>query len=540
MISARPVVVLDSGHGDGGRLGGSTPQPLENELTLDVTRRVRAALGGAATVHLTRDGARNLGLAERAAAARAAGADAFVSIHFNRGADRTRQGTEAWVHERAGGGSEALGRRLQTAVAAATGNPVEPPRRAGLAVLAPGSHAPHTAACLLEVSYVTEPREQARLGDGHYRQRIADAVAGAIRGHLGAAAPARAAMARGLAATPLAWSPVRADELDPTTQTDRFATQTFEVTVPLLTSSGARVPTEVSVFMPRFSVNANFINIHVFWSPGNATETGLTRTPLAQSDVGFNAVMMHGLRGSTDASDWIMIGVPGITGGFVTMDAAGVAACLSAVNNDVPYSGDDIGALRLSAHSRGAAGLAQSLSRGLLPGSKVDRVVIFDAVGAASVNGALATAGVPGSKQFAYQVNDPAQLTARGATNVSLNSPAMRAIGYSRLIADAPAAVAAMGGTVPAFGGTLLPLPARGTFSTRSGPPSGMTDIRAFVTANRAAINTIVAGELGTGGMKRYIDANNLTRLFQSSGPFSPGIMSHHLFVAELAHEIVD
>jgi hypothetical protein len=178
--------------------------------------------------------------------------------------------------------------------------------------------------------------------------------------------------------------------------------------------------------------------------------------------------------------------------------------------------------------------------RGLLPGSKVERVVIFDSVGSGPVNAGLARAQIPGSKQFAYQVNEPTLLSASGATNISLPAPAMRAIGYSRLIADASAAAAVLGATVPAFPGTLLPLPARGTFTTRATPGPGMTDIRTFATTNSAAINTIVGSEHRATGMKTYVDANNLTRLFQPAGPFDSGIMSHHLFVAELAHEIVD
>lgn len=543
MRSGDYIVVLDGGHGHGAHNGGSSSQPLENELTLDLARRVGGALSGFASVVLTRERDTNPTLGARAHASQRAGADAFVSLHFNRATDRSVQGTEAWIHHRAGATSEAFGRRLQAAVAGVTGNPPTPVQRGDLAVLKPDWHAPKTAACLLEVSYVTDPREQARLGDGAYRDRLADAVAGAIRAQLGSSqrlGSAAQPLARGLAANPIAWAPVRADEIDTAASTDRFTSQTFEVTVPLLTSGGRAVPTPVSVFLPRYSVSANFIRIHVFWSPGDATETGLARTPAATSTVGFNAVNMHGLRGSTDASDWIMIGVPGITGGFVTMDEAGVAACLAAVNNDTPYTGADIGELRLSCHSRGAAGLAQTLIRGLLPASKVDRVVIFDSVGAGPVNQALSAARIPGAKQFAYQVNDGAPLSATGATNVHLNSPAMRAIGYSRLIADASAAAAVLGATVPAFPGTLLPIPARGTFTTRATTAPGMTDIRTFTTANSAAISAIIAAEHRAGGMKTYVDANNLTRLFMPSGPFGAGIMSHHLFVAELAHEIVD
>jgi hypothetical protein len=334
----------------------------------------------------------------------------------------------------------------------------------------------------------------------------------------------------------VAWTPVRADEID--AGADRFASQTFELTVPLLTNFGVR-PTAVSVFLPRLAANANVVQVHVFWSPGNATETGITKMPPSRSQVGYNAVMMHGLRGSTDASGWILIGVPGIENGFVVMDEAGVTACLSAANDGDSYSAGDIWQLRLSAHSRGAAGLTQTLHRRLLPPAKVDRVVIFDAVDA-SVNSVLFTAGISGDKQFAYQVNVSHQLSARGATNVALNPHAARAIGYCRLLADAPIAVPLAGGPVPSYAGSLLPLPPRTTFTTRPGAPSTMVNINAFATANRGQIGSIVGAEdRPSVGMKSIIDANNLTRMY-SSPPFSAGILSHHLFVAELAHEIVD
>jgi hypothetical protein len=528
------LIVIDPGHGGDSRIGNSSPLgvrgadgTLEHAVNYALAERVQRLLGPGAILTRPRNGNRSLGA--RAAFARERGAGVFVSLHAHGGAGPT----EAWVHSDASDRSLRLAEAVSGRVAARFGG--RPPvRRAELAVLHPRWHAPDTAACLLETD--------ALRSGGRDLDALAASIADGLRGYcaqggrLGSTAP----MARSLAAAPLAWTPVRADEIDATSSTDRFAGQTFELTVPLLTSAGAAVPTPVSVFLPRLSVNANFIKVHVFFSPGDATESGLSRTPGATSTVGFNAVMMHGLRGSTDASDWIMIGVPGADPGFVTMDAAGVAACLSAVNDDAPYSGDDIGALRLSCHSRGARGLAQTIQRGLLPAAKIDRVVVFDSVGAGPVNAALASAGIPGSKQFAYQVNDPTLLSAAGATNVALNSPAMRAIGYSRLIADAAAAAAVIGETVPPFSGTLLPLPVRGSFTTRSAPPASMTDIRAFTTANAPAIAAIVRDELKPAGMKTYVDANNLTRLFQASGPFGPGIMSHHLFVAELAHEIVD
>lgn len=339
-------------------------------------------------------------------------------------------------------------------------------------------------------------------------------------------------------ATRTAWTPVRADEIDTASGADKLASQTFETTISLRTDAG-RIDTPVSIFMPRLGRSANFIQVHVFFSPGTATQAGLTTTPAASSNAGFNAVMMHGLRGSTDASGWIMIGVPGREPGWVAMDAADIATCLGELHPGSRYQASDIGAVRLSAHSRGYRGLKATVAAGTIPVAKIDRVVIFDAV-YASLNAALGAARIPGSKQFAYQVNVGTRLSATGATNIALDAAAMRAIGYSRLIADASAAARVIGATVPAFTGSTLTLPPRGTFTTRAAAPSTMTNINAFATANRTAIRSIVSGELATGGAKTYIDANNITRLFQPTGPFPPGIMSHHLFVAELAHEIVD
>jgi hypothetical protein len=81
-------------------------------------------------------------------------------------------------------------------------------------------------------------------------------------------------------------------------------------------------------------------------------------------------------------------------------------------------------------------------------------------------------------------------------------------------------------------------LPARGRFTTASPAPAGMTNIHDFARTNAAAIRAIVRHENDpVTGLKTFIDTNNLIRL---GTVFSAGIYSHHLFVAELAHEVVD
>lgn len=85
--AAKRVVVIDPGHG--GRDGGIvTPGGVEKTLTLRTARlleRQLAKLSPALSVTLTRDGDRDLSLDERAAAANAAGAAIFVSLHASPG-----------------------------------------------------------------------------------------------------------------------------------------------------------------------------------------------------------------------------------------------------------------------------------------------------------------------------------------------------------------------------------------------------------------------------------------------------------------------
>lgn len=184
-------VVIDPGHGGTSEVGGSSPNNargptglLEKEVTLDLARRVHAALDSPAIeVRLTRDTDRNLGLNARADIARQEEADAFVSIHFN-GFNGSAQGTETWHHRNASSDSKALSVLVQTALGKATGLRDRGVKASGFAVLRPDHHAPTTAACLVEVSFMDVAAEEARLRTSAYKDKLALALAGAIRGWL--------------------------------------------------------------------------------------------------------------------------------------------------------------------------------------------------------------------------------------------------------------------------------------------------------------------------------------------------------------------
>jgi N-acetylmuramoyl-L-alanine amidase len=95
---ARPIVVLDPGHG-GSNPGatGSVDGMHEKQLTLELATEVAALLDRRGVeVHLTRDRDRTLTLRSRVAEANRLAADLFVSIHANASDARTQRGFETF------------------------------------------------------------------------------------------------------------------------------------------------------------------------------------------------------------------------------------------------------------------------------------------------------------------------------------------------------------------------------------------------------------------------------------------------------------
>jgi len=182
-----PVIVLDPGHGGSAKVGGSSPNNavgpnglLEKDLTLDVAQRAAAALAGRARALCTRTTDVNLSLADRAAIARASKADLFLSIHFNGFKDPAVDGTEVWVARGAGQASADFAQAVLQRLVVVTNVRDRGVRRADLGVLLPQRHASGTAACLAEISFLTNPAQAARLADAAYKQQIAQALASAV------------------------------------------------------------------------------------------------------------------------------------------------------------------------------------------------------------------------------------------------------------------------------------------------------------------------------------------------------------------------
>jgi N-acetylmuramoyl-L-alanine amidase len=213
-------IALDPGHG-GHDPGATGPSGIrEKDVVLDIAHRAAPLLARelAVTTLLTRDKDQAVPLEQRVAKANAFGADLFISIHCNADPSTVARGVMAFVlngsdsaavrHVAArenltpGAGSElsafleqfddasaaeaslVLARLLQRASQASLlqgypGTPDGGVHGAGFYVLA-GARMP---AVLFETSFISNPIEEARLGTGRYRQKLADAIVNAVRAY---------------------------------------------------------------------------------------------------------------------------------------------------------------------------------------------------------------------------------------------------------------------------------------------------------------------------------------------------------------------
>ena len=211
------TITIDPGHG-GDDVGVRSAKGIEEkQLTLDIARRLRALVENrlGLRVILTRDDDRALGLDERAAVANNGKADLLISLHVNGARVREQSGAEVFHLQldqesaeavRAataegetlpalGGGvrrldmipwdlaqarhldessvlAGVLREELQRSVPM-SGHPI---RQAPMRLLA----AANMPAALVEVAYLTNPQQEARLGTDDFKTAVAQALFSAI------------------------------------------------------------------------------------------------------------------------------------------------------------------------------------------------------------------------------------------------------------------------------------------------------------------------------------------------------------------------
>ncbi len=249
------LIVIDPGHGghDTGTIGSNGLQ--EKDLVLDVARRLKAYIKRShpeIDVMLTRDSDRFIALEERTAIANSRHADLFISIHANASPSRAASGVETFfvTPDRAAKADQHNGARPAVATAAdgnaasqvatagvqsgasgsdnkqqpvvtttvSAGNRVNESRdlaryiQAGL-VRGVGSQAQNTAAnrgvkhapfavllgsampsVLAEVSFVSNPRDEAMLQTGQFREKIAASLYAGLNAFLKKNAPSESSV----------------------------------------------------------------------------------------------------------------------------------------------------------------------------------------------------------------------------------------------------------------------------------------------------------------------------------------------------------
>jgi len=168
------TICIDPGHGgrDSGTVAGN--ETLEKTIALDIAKRVVHGLeANGAVVVMTRADDRFVALEERVRICNAAGAGLFLSIHANGFYSPDAHGFELYylgddsVPE-AGRAAEHIRRALAHRVEARDRGV----RRADFTVLSQTA----CPAVLVEVGYLSNEAECARLLDESYRQQLADAI----------------------------------------------------------------------------------------------------------------------------------------------------------------------------------------------------------------------------------------------------------------------------------------------------------------------------------------------------------------------------
>ena len=180
---AEKLIVIDPGHG-GTSSGAVSGGMMEKHLCLAFALKLRTALEAlGAKVVMTRDKDTSVALYDRPRLANDIGADLFVSIHNDSTArPGSASGTTTYYH-RGDPSSRALAACLQQAICGCSGLPSRGALsdsvlyQNGLAVL----RASAMPGVLIEVGYLNNSRDRAKLSDPAFQKRVADAMMRGIR-----------------------------------------------------------------------------------------------------------------------------------------------------------------------------------------------------------------------------------------------------------------------------------------------------------------------------------------------------------------------
>jgi len=170
------TVILDAGHGgkDSGAISGITGQK-EKDLTLDMVKRIQGELGSGYKTILMRTDDTFVDLDDRVARANRHGDAILISMHFNSGPSNVRgPETYYWRVD-----SHGLAVRFQKAMEQVA--PGESANRGMVRRRLRLTRNPEIPCVLLEGGYLSNGSESRTISDPGYRQKLAKAIAQAIK-----------------------------------------------------------------------------------------------------------------------------------------------------------------------------------------------------------------------------------------------------------------------------------------------------------------------------------------------------------------------
>ena len=188
------IVYLDAGHG-GYDPGASYFGIAEKSLTLAIQSRVKAKLEAEGyRVVTTRTSDTYVDLTDRSRAANASESDIFVSIHINASGSSAVQGIETYYYQPYAeypsrinatyhanptrlSMSDTLANAIQSSLINATGAQNQGVKRQTFAVLRETT----APAVLLELGFLSNPQEAARLNTSSYQETLANAIVAGIK-----------------------------------------------------------------------------------------------------------------------------------------------------------------------------------------------------------------------------------------------------------------------------------------------------------------------------------------------------------------------
>ncbi len=173
------TVIIDAGHGgtDPGAIYGGIN---EKDINLSIAEKTRVSLENAGyKVIMTRDSDEFIGLSERAQIANRYEDAIFISIHCNASENLATAGVETYSARGATEGGE-LGRVIHNAVLKATGAADRGRHERSFVVL----RETKCPAALLEVGFISNEAERAKISDHGYQKKIADGITKAVRKYL--------------------------------------------------------------------------------------------------------------------------------------------------------------------------------------------------------------------------------------------------------------------------------------------------------------------------------------------------------------------